>query len=159
MKTSEERVMTVFSCDSRNLRSRRSATSSVTNFSGGPERRYAPLSLPPCPASTTTVLKVLVVFLTFAVRMLAHAGSSARNATITIRFTRRGILILIVKNTRSTKEFLPSSNQTVGLQQAFISFSHLHIKSLVFWAGALKARSEEHTSELQSQSNLVCRLL
>src|SRR2546430_12398175 len=26
-------------------------------------------------------------------------------------------------------------------------------------AEALKARSEEHTSELQSQSNLVCRLL
>src|SRR2546427_2727931 len=25
--------------------------------------------------------------------------------------------------------------------------------------GALKLRSEEHTSELQSQSNLVCRLL
>src|SRR5205085_7080564 len=25
--------------------------------------------------------------------------------------------------------------------------------------GALRARSEEHTSELQSQSNLVCRLL
>src|SRR5688572_31879857 len=27
-----------------------------------------------------------------------------------------------------------------------------------FWAGAGKGRSEEHTSELQSQSNLVCRL-
>src|SRR2546430_11314846 len=26
-------------------------------------------------------------------------------------------------------------------------------------AGELRARSEEHTSELQSQSNLVCRLL
>src|SRR2546427_8885363 len=27
------------------------------------------------------------------------------------------------------------------------------------WMGALRCRSEEHTSELQSQSNLVCRLL
>src|SRR5438270_8610390 len=27
------------------------------------------------------------------------------------------------------------------------------------WAGAIRDRSEEHTSELQSQSNLVCRLL
>src|SRR2546430_3076361 len=27
------------------------------------------------------------------------------------------------------------------------------------WAGQLVKRSEEHTSELQSQSNLVCRLL
>src|SRR3989475_7820021 len=32
----------------------------------------------------------------------------------------------------------------------FISFS---------WQAGLRARSEEHTSELQSQSNLVCRLL
>src|SRR2546427_4207479 len=27
------------------------------------------------------------------------------------------------------------------------------------WLAALRLRSEEHTSELQSQSNLVCRLL
>src|SRR2546430_5861054 len=27
------------------------------------------------------------------------------------------------------------------------------------WSGSKKIRSEEHTSELQSQSNLVCRLL
>src|SRR5205085_12298555 len=27
------------------------------------------------------------------------------------------------------------------------------------WLGSLASRSEEHTSELQSQSNLVCRLL
>src|SRR2546430_11426863 len=30
---------------------------------------------------------------------------------------------------------------------------------LVAWAPQLSPRSEEHTSELQSQSNLVCRLL
>src|SRR2546427_1560541 len=28
-----------------------------------------------------------------------------------------------------------------------------------YWAGRTGKRSEEHTSELQSQSNLVCRLL
>src|SRR2546430_14866628 len=36
-------------------------------------------------------------------------------------------------------------------------------KKALFWAGQtggdLAQRSEEHTSELQSQSNLVCRLL
>src|SRR2546430_7385132 len=31
--------------------------------------------------------------------------------------------------------------------------------ALVAWAMRAVARSEEHTSELQSQSNLVCRLL
>src|SRR5688572_22960711 len=35
--------------------------------------------------------------------------------------------------------------------------SHAHAKALLEKAAA--ARSEEHTSELQSQSNLVCRLL
>src|SRR2546430_5645166 len=29
----------------------------------------------------------------------------------------------------------------------------------MFWAWCVRRRSEEHTSELQSQSNLVCRLL
>src|SRR2546427_8656383 len=29
----------------------------------------------------------------------------------------------------------------------------------VCWQGSVEHRSEEHTSELQSQSNLVCRLL
>src|SRR2546430_6201072 len=28
-----------------------------------------------------------------------------------------------------------------------------------FFSGSIESRSEEHTSELQSQSNLVCRLL
>src|SRR2546430_13197663 len=32
------------------------------------------------------------------------------------------------------------------------------VASVARWGGALK-RSEEHTSELQSQSNIVCRLL
>src|SRR2546430_8951559 len=35
----------------------------------------------------------------------------------------------------------------------------LRVTSSAFMDDALKTRSEEHTSELQSQSNLVCRLL
>src|SRR2546430_8435122 len=35
----------------------------------------------------------------------------------------------------------------------------LGITAVAFVVGILIARSEEHTSELQSQSNLVCRLL
>src|SRR2546427_8324745 len=37
--------------------------------------------------------------------------------------------------------------------------SATHRRPLVFPQSAAKTRSEEHTSELQSQSNLVCRLL
>src|SRR2546430_6358432 len=32
-------------------------------------------------------------------------------------------------------------------------------EDLARWSRVIKSRSEEHTSELQSQSNLVCRLL
>src|SRR2546430_8233810 len=35
----------------------------------------------------------------------------------------------------------------------------VHIGSQITDIGSFHARSEEHTSELQSQSNLVCRLL
>src|SRR2546430_11910988 len=35
----------------------------------------------------------------------------------------------------------------------------LYTSAAVVTARALRARSEEHTSELQSQSNIVCRLL
>src|SRR2546430_9189655 len=43
-----------------------------------------------------------------------------------------------------------------------MAFSQIGIAVPSFWAGLLlivEKRSEEHTSELQSQSNLVCRLL
>src|SRR2546430_4973461 len=45
---------------------------------------------------------------------------------------------------------------------ARITVRRLHPKEIFhtgFVAAAIHARSEEHTSELQSQSNLVCRLL
>src|SRR2546430_12746335 len=38
-------------------------------------------------------------------------------------------------------------------------FRYLDMPYEEFWALAKTERSEEHTSELQSQSNLVCRLL
>src|SRR5688572_32857658 len=37
--------------------------------------------------------------------------------------------------------------------------SPLPVRALKLAGGNIRARSEEHTSELQSQSNLVCRLL
>src|SRR5690606_42027750 len=39
-----------------------------------------------------------------------------------------------------------------------LTYGELHAE-VVRMANALKARSEEHTSELQSRENLVCRLL
>src|SRR4029453_1660884 len=93
IKTSEDRVITVFNCDSRSLRSRRWATSSATIFSGGPERRYAPLSLPPWPASTTTVVKVLPVFLTLPIWVVVHAPSEASKTTAKAPLISRDILI------------------------------------------------------------------
>src|SRR2546430_7627116 len=51
---------------------------------------------------------------------------------------------------RSPKIVVGRSEARRNLQQRFIICSR---------AGEVTARSEEHTSELQSQSNLVCRLL
>src|SRR6266478_10124314 len=45
-----------------------------------------------------------------------------------------------------------------GLALAAVLLRGLRVWPAIFLA-ALAARSEEHTSELQSQSNLVCRLL
>src|SRR2546427_981153 len=51
---------------------------------------------------------------------------------------------------------LPVYPATEGLTHRQIrGLIHQHLDALL----ALVARSEEHTSELQSQSNLVCRLL
>ena len=103
MNTSDDRVMTVFNCDSRSLRSRRWATSSATIFSGGPERRAVPLSLPPWPASTTTVVKVLLVFLTLPVgRARAERNQQTEGKSKTDRSRHPD---LIAKNSFFTKSF------------------------------------------------------
>src|SRR5438045_4769616 len=97
--------MTVFISDSRSLRSRRWATSRVAIFSAPPKRRYAPLSFPPCPASTTTVVKVLLVFLTPVVVTVLQAANEAKKATVTRRATWRGILLYSKKHVFYQKIF------------------------------------------------------
>src|SRR2546427_3307087 len=42
---------------------------------------------------------------------------------------------------------------------AYLFFTFAAMFTLPLWLAIPAARSEEHTSELQSQSNLVCRLL
>src|SRR2546430_10498529 len=51
------------------------------------------------------------------------------------------------------EEFLSRVSVLIGVQEAEIG------KLLPHVSGHFVQRSEEHTSELQSQSNLVCRLL
>src|SRR5438270_3158547 len=48
---------------------------------------------------------------------------------------------------------------TRGIGQVTATSFAIPKGSLEFWKARLEERSEEHTSELQSQSNLVCRLL
>src|SRR2546430_10196324 len=53
--------------------------------------------------------------------------------------------------------FLLARAMQITLRRRRFGVSHMHL--LTFPAAVGGQRSEEHTSELQSQSNLVCRLL
>src|SRR5437588_6698135 len=52
-----------------------------------------------------------------------------------------------------------SRNSTEAGYQILPLVSHLKLNLYVNSSGCRKSRSEEHTSELQSHSDLVCRLL
>src|SRR2546430_3228508 len=59
------------------------------------------------------------------------------------------------KGNRPTRTPLQSSETDLGTSRAVCTSARVEPRS----NGIRFARSEEHTSELQSQSNLVCRLL
>src|SRR2546427_8265411 len=50
-----------------------------------------------------------------------------------------------------------AATHSVVIAQTAVGY--LHVSAKRYDVAVLEARSEEHTSELQSQSNLVCRLL
>src|SRR2546430_6948462 len=54
---------------------------------------------------------------------------------------------------------IPFFTQALTRQPDFVEASGSAARISPRLSAALKSRSEEHTSELQSQSNLVCRLL
>src|SRR2546430_5120482 len=58
---------------------------------------------------------------------------------------------------RSAAQHLPGNRVLPGFQ--LHAFLQLHQRDRADEKGVGRDRSEEHTSELQSQSNLVCRLL
>src|SRR2546430_7595288 len=72
-------------------------------------------------------------------------------------------------NDTATTEIYTLSYTTLFRSPAYLRIFHLYVgrvspfrfnsKSVVPSPRAMCGRSEEHTSELQSQSNLVCRLL
>src|SRR2546430_4493280 len=75
--------------------------------------------------------------------------------------------ILSLYNTRAEidqrlKEFFVSGTQiawVINPDNEIVEICHEPDSRKLLGAGACLERSEEHTSELQSQSNLVCRLL
>src|SRR2546430_12969691 len=67
-------------------------------------------------------------------------------------------------DTATTEIYTLSLHDALPILMSRFVFSHAATKgvtcaALRIWKCAKGARSEEHTSELQSQSNLVCRLL
>src|SRR2546430_3955589 len=65
--------------------------------------------------------------------------------------------LMIRRPPRST--LFPYTTLFRSVIEASLALCHSHVLRSAMHAGYNAGRSEEHTSELQSQSNLVCRLL
>src|SRR5690606_41288955 len=83
----------------------------------------------------------------FPYTTLFRSSSAPLFCTILTRSFTRGDSVSCSSLERISVSFVKSAS--VSLRHTFITFSS------IFWA----ERSEEHTSELQSRENLVCRLL
>src|SRR5688572_32395780 len=76
-----------------------------------------------------------------------------------VPYWRRLVLVLVISLiSTATTLFIPYLSKDL-IDQALIGRDLDALRRIVGWFIALGVRSEEHTSELQSQSNLVCRLL
>src|SRR5688572_31120980 len=89
----------------------------------------------------------------------ASSGGSlrvARNAE-----TSQNYDLAVAEYTKVLRENPDSREARQGLERAKLRASQDHFTRArrLSATGKLEERSEEHTSELQSQSNLVCRLL
>src|SRR5690606_39354356 len=80
--------------------------------------------------------------------------------------SRESIIAKRLENVYAKDEILlhylntvPFSDNTFGIESAAKHFFNRSTAALTTSQGATLIRSEEHTSELQSRENLVCRLL
>src|SRR5688572_14799987 len=80
-----------------------------------------------------------------------HAPATTLFSLVTIAFHAFFVLWI-------GKILLPTTQLWIAMPIAVVS-ALLGARRAILWVAALALRSEEHTSELQSQSNLVCRLL
>src|SRR3989475_318229 len=77
----------------------------------------------------------------FQVAMLTTVGLTSKNAILIIEFAKENL------------------EKGAGLIESIMHAVRDRLRPIVMTSLAFGMRSEEHTSELQSQSNLVCRLL
>src|SRR6266567_515038 len=85
----------------------------------------------------------------FTVAVVSEAAPPAEAADVS-RSTKRS------RASRDVTQRPPSRTASSLTPRRPRSF---HLTTVQRWIGRPRGRSEEHTSELQSQSNLVCRLL
>src|SRR5688572_31020639 len=88
-----------------------------------------------------------------------HPRSTLFPYTTLFRSIQSGNVLFsaIGSNAKLTKQIETALSKTFNYQSRVVVRSLKQMKDIV--TNAPKGRSEEHTSELQSQSNLVCRLL
>src|SRR5438874_4372581 len=105
-----------------------------------------------------------------ATRRPVCADSETLLATCTSRMADKLRLSTTDSNTHAAKSSLCSMPTTCGCQRNLRAFREaferhhsagMAYHRMYWWDGAneIEARSEEHTSELQSRRDLVCRLL
>src|SRR5688572_31786263 len=88
----------------------------------------------------------------------------ARSTDLRRRSRESGVDFVVAKNTLTKRAADEAGVEGISeflLGPTALAFSEDPVEELrdTFYPGLIRGRSEEHTSELQSQSNLVCRLL
>src|SRR5205807_7402869 len=101
----------------------------------------------------------------YAIHPYLHSFPTRRSSDLVAEFTHGRMHALRGQWPEARKHFLTSMHTSeprilaAALTGCILSWFRQDLEGLIRLAGRSELRSEEHTSELQSPCNLVCRLL
>src|SRR2546427_270884 len=92
-------------------------------------------------------------------RLFALAGRMKAGAYRETPLAGKSLAMIFAKSSTRTRVSFEGGTYQLGGHALFLSSRDIQLGRGEPIADTARGRSEEHTSELQSQSNLVCRLL